>query len=235
MHKCGWVNLLSWRESLPSKLPHGQKIQKTKSSLSELETNEGCFCAHCLWLLHGANSKRCAEDVGISRNAAQSIFSLLGERVAQISDGSYPSPDTNAEENVLELEYRKALRIMKERHYVAEYFFAQEVTFEEFQEYKKSGQLPSDELSEKRRFYKYTLFRTLYDFSAKTYGITRKTYSKFYSFCKFQFLVGIVIIELSDAKLITLENDDINAQRSFFCFQLLLLSIIERPLKKIQN
>ena len=177
-------------------------------------------------------AKKCAESVDVSRQTVQAIFGLLAERVEALVNGKFPEPEVAGSGEVMSPHVGTAVKMLKESFEVADSYFALYVTFDEFQNYRKTGQMPESELNEDQHFYRYTLFRTLYEFSTKTYGINKKTYPKYFAFCKYQFLLGLVIIELDDAGHISVKEEGINAERSFYCFQILLLSIVQKPLNR---
>jgi hypothetical protein len=184
----------------------------------------------------GQSARICAEQTGLSRQSVQNIYSAVGERVVWLLEGNFPTTNNKLGDFLEKFGdvavFNTLLELMKEKSAHILSLYGAEITYEDYQNYRDSGEITVDEErgeteTNTTRFFRYRLFQLLTKMSEKNYGMKEEHYAKHYAFCQIYFMVKTLMVTL-------LENETAVTGKTHADFHAGLLSQVDGDEKKAQ-
>lgn len=151
----------------------------------------------------GMSAQKCADQVGISRQSVQKIYTAIGERVVWLLEGNFPTSNNKMGDFLTKFGdvavFNQMLELLKEKSRGILSQYGSEITYEDFKNYRETGAITingqqGQEKTATHHFFRYRILNLLIRLSEKNYGIREAQYPRHYAFCKLYFLVLTVMM-----------------------------------------
>ena len=151
----------------------------------------------------GMSSQKCADQVGLSRQSVQKIFTDIGERVVWLLEGNFPTSNNRMGDFLTKFGdvavFNQMLELLKEKSGEILSQYGSEITYEDFKNYRETGAITingqqGQEKTATHHFFRYRIINLLIRLSEKNYGIREAQYPRHYAFCKLYFLILTVMM-----------------------------------------
>ena len=170
---------------------------------------------------------------GCSRQSVQDLYAELGKRVEFIMEGNFPDMEKRDSAELMTPEMRGAVRSLSSDFERIGRLYAPLVSYEDYAEYRRSGATNIKARDSALQFHHYNLYRTLHSLSSLAFGITEKNFGRHLAYCRFRYLMGVLVITLEeDGYFPEMNESERLSEAANLCSQILVLSFCEDPLDK---